>query len=163
MCRTREEIINSNPTLQDLVLFIEQKEESLLKGKNGHVHFELAQARAALDTRISQIQDNEDINDKLDKAHEQSVAMMERVSKRFDDNEKNVCNLEEKVKEHLEECELNPTLKTAIAKKPLKTLGWLFGIIISTYTFLFFLSHILLYGTGFDVLLEGFVKNLFGL
>lgn len=163
MCRTREEIIQSEPTLQDLCIFIEQQEEALKKDKNGKIHFELAQARATVDTRIAQIQDNEDIHNKLDKAHEQSIIMMNRVAERFDENEKNFSELDDKINKHLKECELNPTLKAEIAKKPFKTLGWLFGIIITTYTVLFFLSHILLYGTGFDVLLQKFIENLFGL
>jgi hypothetical protein len=163
MCRTREEIINSDPTLQDLIIFIEQKEDALLEGKNGHIHFELAQARASLDTRIAQVQDREDIHEKMDKSHKHSLLMMEKVSTRFDENEKNVCDLNDKVQTHLDECEKNPSLKSAIADAPFKTLGWLAGIILGGYTFLFFLSHILLYGTGFDVLLEEFIKNLFGM
>ena len=163
MCRTREEIIKEEPTLQDLCLFIEQQEKRLVEGKNGRIHFELAQARAALDTRIAQIQDSEDINEKLDLAQEKSVEMMKKVVTRFDENEKNLGKLEGVVEAHIKECDETPHLRAAIARKPLKTLTWLFGIIVTTYTVLFFLSHILLYGTGFDAMLQTFIENLFGL
>ena len=163
MCRTRKEIIDNDPTLQDLVLFIKQYEEDLSNGKNGRIHFELAQARASLDTRIAQIQGDEDMMEKFSDADTKRTEMHTELSDKLSTCETNLTQVKTKLDSHLDDHKAFPPLKKAIALAPLKTLGWLFGIIISTYTLLFFLSHILLYSTGFDVLLQSWIEGLFGL
>lgn len=163
MCRTRQQIIDTDPTLQDLCLFIKQFEEKLSAGKNGKIHFELAQARASLDTRIAQIQDSENTMEKFDEADNKREKIKTVLKEQLETCETNLTKLDTKLDKHLIDHTKFPPLKQAIADKPFKTLGWLFGIIISTYTFLFFASHVLLYGTGFDVMLEKFIEGLFGL
>lgn len=163
MCRTRQEIIDTDTTLQDLVLFIKQYEEELSKGKNGKIHFELAQARASLDTRIAQIQSTEDVMEKFEEAGNKREEIHTELDGKLTICEDNLKCLKDSFDLHVEEHKLYPPLKKEIAIKPGRTLTSLLGLIITVYTVLFFLSHILLYSTGFDVLLSIWVKNIFGL
>jgi len=149
MCRTREEIIQTDPTLQDLCIFIEQQEEKLRQGKNGNTHFELAQARISLDTRIAQIQDREDTNEKLDE-----------VEKKRADNHKKLEEIDTKLDLHIKDYTDHPSLRKAIAKEPLKTLLGLSGVIVTAYTVLWFVSTALVTGTGFDVLFKTFIEGI---
>jgi len=163
MCRTRQEIIDTDPTLQDLILFIKQYEEELSKGKNGKIHFELAQARASLDTRIAQIQSTEDMMEKFKEAKDKRAEIQTELTCKLDICKGNLKDLKNSFSTHLDEHKLHPVLKKEIAIKPGKTLLAIFGIIIGTYTALFFLSHILLYSTGFDAMLQAWLEGLFGL
>jgi len=163
MCRTRKEIIETDTTLQDLSISIKLYEEELAKGENGHTHFELAQARASLDTRISQIQGEENMMEKFVEASDKREEMHTELSGKLGICETNLKKVEGALKTHLDDHKAFPPLKKAIALAPFKTLGWLGTIILATYTFLFFLSHILLYSTGFDVMLETWITNLFGI
>jgi len=163
MCRKREEIIATDTTLQDLQLFIKQYEAELLKGDNGKIHFELAQARAALDTRISQIQTNEDVMERFELASEARNDVKTELTEKLSICEDNICSIANKLDAHITDYKAFPPLKKEISISPIKTLGGLLGLIISLYTILFFLSHTILYATGFDVMFLAWVKNLFGL
>ena len=93
MCRTRQEIIDTDTTLQDLILFIKQYEEELSKGKNGKIHFELAQARASLDTRIAQIQSTENMMEKFEEAGDKRTEIRTELNSKLDTCESNMKDL----------------------------------------------------------------------
>jgi len=145
MCRTRQEVIDSDPTLQDLCIIIDKYEKALAEGKNSTIHFELAQTRISLDTRIAQIQDREDI------------------FIRFDDATTTITELNGKIDIHIKDWVDHPSLLKSMEQKHGKTLIKVIGLILSIYTLLFFTYHAIMYGTGFDIMFQEFLKNIAGL
>ena len=53
--------------------------------------------------------------------------------------------------------------KKIFVEKPLKTLAIILGLTTTFATAFFFISHALMFGTGFDILFQKFLGNIFGI
>lgn len=163
MCRSRQEIIDSEPTLQDLVLLINQQEEKLAKGENGEIHFELAQTRASLDTRIAQIQDREDIHAKLDDANTKRELIKRELKDQLEICETNIGGITTKLDVHIKDYVDHPSLRKTIAKSPWKTLTQLGSFIVATFVFLYVLVEAISVVTGFHTFFEAVISKFLGI
>jgi len=158
MCRTREDIIASDITCQELCDFIDKSREAVKQGKNGSIHFELLQARASLEERVARIQMQEDMMKQFGKADDKRNIIDKKVDGAFE----NITKCQEGLDAHLDDCKANPNLRKVFVEKPIKTFLAIIGIVTGYATAFFFIAHALMFGTGFDVIFQKFLENIMG-
>lgn len=163
MCRTREEIIEERPDLQELLLSIEMLQNRIKEGQNGEILLALTHAKTSLNSSIEQIQIKEDMFNKLEDAETKREEIKTSLLEKIDENKNDIKEINKGLQDHLKDCRMYPSLQKAFTKHPFKVVGMILGMTIPTMVTIYLLLFSILYVSGWENVLKAFLNKLFGL